>query len=241
MTRWAACATLIGLIGLTGAAAALAGAFQISPVRVNLTTQAPIAVLTVHNGGAEAGVMQLSLMAWSQAEEQDNYLATQEVLVTPPIFTLAPGADQIVRVALRRKPDATRELSYRLFLQEVPAAATEAREVRVALRFGIPVFVGPDARPAASVLDWRVTAAPQGALRIEARNRGNTHLQLTGFSVAAADGTILARHQGMDYLLPEQARHWSLVPETAAPPGARLDIVAQTDAGKLHAEAPLEP
>ena len=233
-------ATLIGLIGLTGTGAALAGAFQISPVRLSLTAQAPIAVLTVHNAGAEAGVMQLSLMAWSQAEEQDNYLPTQEVLVTPPIFTVAPGGTQIVRVALRRQPDARRELSYRLFLQEVPAATAAEREVKVALRFSVPLFVGPGAQPAAAALDWRVVAAAQGGLRIEAHNRGNAHIQLTGFSLAA-DGTLLARHKGMDYLLPDQGRHWLLVPETAAPPAARLNIAAQTDAGELHAEAPLEP
>ena len=240
---------VVGLaVGLLNAGAALAGTFQISPLRIALSASAPTAVLKVHNPGAAAGVMQLSLMAWSQAGGEDHYLPTQEVLVTPPIFTLAPGASQIVRLALRRRPDARREIAYRLFLQEVPstvapaeAPGAPAQAIAVALRFAVPVFVAAAAAPPAHALDWRVVAEAQGGWRIEARNRGGVHVQVAGFALTGADGTLLARHQGMAYLLPDQAHEWRVTAQAGAPPGTRCTIVAQTDAGELHAQALLEP
>lgn len=93
------------LIGLIAATAALAGAFQVSPLRIALSAQAPIAVITVRNEGAVASVMQLKAMSWSQTAGEDSYSPTQEVLATPPIFTVPPGGAQIVRVGLRRQPD----------------------------------------------------------------------------------------------------------------------------------------
>ncbi|MBC7454542.1 MAG: molecular chaperone [Massilia sp.] len=237
-------ACLIGLFGLFGlmcAGAAPAGAFKISPLRINLSSKVPSAVLTVHNAGTEASVMQLSVMAWSQTADEDIYLPSQEVLVTPPIFTVPPDGVQIVRLALRRPPDARREIAYRLFLQEVPT--TIAGEVRVALRFALPVFVAPSGKAPAPARTWRMVAKTPGAWQIEALNQGNAHVQVAGFTLSGANGTLLAQHRGMQYLLPDQARQWQVTPASAAsaPPGTRVTIVAQTDAGEQHAEAPVDP
>lgn len=109
------------------------------------------------------------------------------------------------------------------------------------MRFGIPVFVAPVGKAPKPLLDWRVAATSQKTLRIEAINRGDAHVQVSGFALApAAGGAILAEHQGMDYLLPEQGRHWLVTVNQAQPPGTRLKIVARTDAGERHAEVALE-
>ena len=64
--------------------------------------------------------------------------------MSPPIATIAPDKEQIIRVGLRRAPDKERELSYRLFLQEVPAPPKPGFQgLQVALRVGLPVFVQP--------------------------------------------------------------------------------------------------
>jgi fimbrial chaperone protein len=228
--------------------AALAGAFQISPIRISLSGQAPIAVLTVRNQSAETSVMQLKAMAWTQSGNDDIYTPTDEVLATPPIFSVPPGGSQIIRVGIRRQPHAQRELAYRLFLQEVPVTASAAKggDVKVALRFGIPVFLAPASQKSPKpVLDWRVLLAAPNTLRIEAVNRGNAHVQITGIGIHAPDGgPLLAEHRGMDYVLPQQGRHWQ-VPvnplQPLQPPGTPLKILAQTDAGEFHADVALEP
>ena len=182
--------------------------------------------------------MQLGVKAWSQADGKEIFLSTQEVLVTPPIFTVPSGGTQIARVALRRAPDARREIAYRLFLDEVPTSV--AQEITMALRFTIPVFVAPLGKPPAPSLRWHMAAEPKGAWRIEASNRGNAHIQVANFAVASLNGTILARNQRMDYLLPDQSRVWILTPAASAPAGTEYRIVAQTDAGELRVQVPLE-
>lgn len=236
------CAGLV-LSGLAAASWALAGSLQISPVRIVLSAQTPIVVLTVRNESAKASVMQLEGVSWQQSAGEDIYVPTREVLATPPIFTVPPGGTQIIRVGLRRPPDSRRELAYRLFLQEVPAATAPQNKdgVSVVLRFGIPIFVAPAGAAPRPLLEWRAVMATQKALRIEAINRGDAHVQVSGFSLAAADGgPLLAQHQGMDYLLPEQGRHWLVTIDQARPPGTQLRIVAQTDAGEISAEVVLE-
>lgn len=230
-------------VGAAGADQAMAGAFEISPVRIALSARTPIAALTVHNKGTEASVMQLQAMAWSQSEGQDIYVASDDVLATPPIFSVAAGASHIVRIGLRRAPDAQRELSYRLFLQEVPSAEGEQQGIRVTLRFGIPVFVAPAAKATAARLEWRILAGEHGLARVEAINHGELHLQLAGFALAlthGADRAVLAERHGMDYLLPKQRRHWQVQLNPTPPVGASVTISAHTDAGKHDAEAQLE-
>ena len=228
------------LMGLGMAGAAQAGAFQISPLRLTLSGAAPIAVMTVHNGGPQASVMQLNVTAWSQTATGDEYQPTTEVLVTPPIFSIAPGATQIVRVGLRRQPDARRELAYRLFLQEVPPADKESA-IKVVLRFGIPIFLAPAGPAPLPLLEWHIVAASGGALRIEALNRGDAHVQMAGFAVSAGAGRApLGEYRGTDYLLPEQTRQWTVKIDQAQPPGTLLNIIGRTDAGAFHAQAPLE-
>ena len=97
------------------------GSFEVNPIRVDLAPQERSAALTVKNNGAESVVVQVSVLAWSQQDGRDVLSPTNEVLVSPPIATIAPDKEQIIRVGLRRAPDKERELSYRLFLQEVPA------------------------------------------------------------------------------------------------------------------------
>ena len=232
------------LVGLVLSHGAMAGTFQISPIRITLSGKKPIAVLTVRNDSTESSVMQLRVMSWSQSGNDDIYTPTDEVLATPPIFTVPAGGTQIIRVGIRRKADARLELAYRLFLQEVPVTnvATQDSGVRVALRFGIPVFVTPANKSPKPLLDWRVMVESPKTLRIEAVNRGDAHVQISGVALnSASGGPMLAEYRGMHYLLPKQGRNW-LVPVDQVPPlGTPLKVQAQTDAGEFHANLALEP
>jgi fimbrial chaperone protein len=236
---------IILLMGLMLSGGALGGAFQISPVRISLSGKTPISVLSVRNESAESSVMQLTVMSWSQSENEDIYSPTDEVLATPPIFTVPAGGTQIIRVGMRRKSDAQLELAYRLFLQEVPTdkVAEKEVEVKVALRFGIPIFVAPASKKLPKpLLDWRVSEAPQKALHINAMNLGDAHVQILGIALSpAAGGATLAEYRGMNYLLPKQGRHWKVAVNQVHPLGTLLKVVARTDAGEFHAEVALEP
>jgi fimbrial chaperone protein len=226
-----------------GAAAASLG---ISPVRVELSSTVPTAAVTLRNGSDEPTVVQVRAVAWSQQAGEDVLEPTTEVIVSPPIFTLAGNAAQVVRVGLRRAPDARRELSYRIFLQEVqgpPKPGTAA--LQMALRIGLPVFVKP-LQAAEPELSWRIARESGGALRLTASNTGRMHVQVIGAKLAApgadSDAPPLASHTASSYLLPGQSREWRLEPQRSLPAGvSRLNVRANTDAGELSAEVALDP
>jgi fimbrial chaperone protein len=209
-----AVAGLAALLALPGAGA---GTFTISPLRVDFTGATGTAVLTVRNEEAASVVVQAEGLSWSQEGGQDSYLPTRDLLVSPAVFTLAAGGSQLVRVALRRAPDATRELSYRMVLQEVPQAASpDFTGLQVALRLSIPVFVAP---PAASApdLEWTARRDGDGRTTLIARNEGSANARIQRLAVRSTDGrATLFEQPGLAYVLPGASRQWTIGPESGS-------------------------
>ncbi|MDB6085098.1 MAG: putative pili assembly chaperone transrane protein, partial [Gammaproteobacteria bacterium] len=182
----AATCGVLGIFGF-GNVPALAGSFSVSPLRVALSAAAPVAAVVVHNDGTEASVLQLELVGWTQADNADVYAETAEVLATPPILTVPAGGSRVVRVGLRRAPDHERELTYRLYIQEIPPAlAADFQGTRMTLRVGVPVFVASVAKPKPQ-LRWRTVAA-DGGIRLTLTNNVIEHVKITDLELSAADG-----------------------------------------------------
>ncbi|MDD5268953.1 MAG: molecular chaperone [Methylococcales bacterium] len=218
---------------LAGAGTASAGSFQVIPVRVTLSAGKPIAAMTVRNTGGEPAVLQLEVMSWSQAQGKDVYTPTKEILATPPIFTVPAGGSQIVRVGLRRPPDAQRELTYRLYLEEVPPPPKPGFQgLQMALRMGVPLFV-PPAAVQLPVLAWRIFRTKEGQFEVGVTNNGNTHVQVANVRLARADGGELGTQQIAGYVLPGQSHNWLLKDIPASPSVAALHLFVQTEAGDI--------
>jgi len=228
---WAVCACVLWNAGATGAS------LDVNPVRLTLSRAQSVAALTVRNAGTQPAVLHLKTMAWTQDGAADRYAPTHELLATPPIFTLAPGAAQTVRVGLRRAIDAERELAYRLYLQEVPDSVPPGGTgVRIALRIGVPVFVLPEA-PAAPLLRWRAQRAA-GAILLYAENAGQAHARIVELRLLA--GSPPAAEAAGAYVLPGQSWRWRLAVPRVPAAGARLRVSAKTDTGDLNADVALE-
>lgn len=195
----------------------VAGTFTISPLRVDFGGTTRTAALTVRNDEAVPVVVQAEALAWSQESGQDDLAPSRDLLVSPVVFTLAPGGSQLVRVALRREADGGRELTYRLTLQEVPQAASpDFTGLQVALRLSVPVFVAPRA-PAEPRLVWTATRAATGTVTVTARNDGASHARLQGFALKTADGrATLAEQPALAYVLPGATRRWTFDDDTRA-------------------------
>jgi fimbrial chaperone protein len=218
------------------ASSASAGSFAVNPVRLTLSAGQSVAALTVHNEAQEATVVQLETSSWSQHGGNDVLAPTAEILATPPIFTIPPGGSQIVRVGLRRAPDPQHELTYRLFLREVPPPEPLAQGLRVALAVSLPVFVTP-ARPVAPKLLWQVATLPDGQIRLKATNTGTAHVQIGKFELSlAANGQMLTAQTVSAYVLPDDTRTWILKGAMDAAHGALVGISAQTDVGVSHTQ-----
>jgi fimbrial chaperone protein len=213
---------LTGLAALLALSApAVAGSFSISPLRVDFSSTSSTAALTVRNGDDAAIVVQTQGLAWSQEGGQDALTPTRDLLISPAVFTLAPGGSQLIRVALRRPVDPVRELSYRLTVQEVPQQARpDFTGLQVALKMSVPIFVAPTA-PAEPRLQWTAARTADGQLSITASNGGAAHARLHRFSVTTADGgTTLGQRPELTYVLPGAVRQWTFDDNNNSRPNA---------------------
>ena len=230
------------ILGLVASAAvfglpsmpAHAGSFSISPIRLDLSAGSRTAALTVRNDEREA-LVQAEVVLWEQVDGEDRLTPTRDLLVSPAVFTLPAKGSQLVRVALRAPPvDTTRELSYRLILQEVPQKANpEFTGLQVALRLSVPIFVANEGTTGPA-LAWSAATSGDG-LKLTAKNSGDVHTRIHGFSVAPATGDAqpLVQQVGA-YILPGQARSWSLGGghDASAADWRRLRVKVTTEDGE---------
>lgn len=225
------------LLAAAGAGGAQAGSFSANPVRLNLPAGASSTSLALTNQGAETVTVQTTVMAWQQDAGRDVLTPSTDLVVSPPIFKVAPGATQTVRIGLLRAPDRERELTYRLFLQEVPPPRAAGEQgVSVALQLALPVFVQPPVRTA-PVLAWQAKPGADGAIELSLANSGTAHVQVVEARLVRPDGSVAAEAAPRAYVLPGQSRSWSMKPDGPLGPGP-LRVVARTGSGEVSATLP---
>ena len=217
----------------------ISGSFEVNPIRIDLAPQARSAALTVKNNGTEVVVVQVSVVAWSQENGKDLLSPTNEVLVSPPIATIMADKEQIIRVGLRRAPDNERELSYRLFLQEVPAPPRPGFQgLQVALRVGLPVFVQPRSGPAKATLMWDAQLRDANTVSLKLMNKGTGHIQISDVEMfLPSESEPIASHSSLVYVLPGQSREWELrLKHARVAKTDRLRLKVSTDAGTVDSD-----
>lgn len=221
-------------LGFVAAFTAHAASFTANPVRLTLPSGSNSTSLSLDNTGDQPVLVQAEVMAWTQQDGSDVLTPSQDLVVSPPIFNVAPGGRQIVRLGLLRPVAGEREVTYRLFLQEVaqPPAPGE-QGVAVALRLGLPVFVLPKGR-AAPHLAWRAKAE-EGAIRLTLTNSGNAHVQAIDCKMYRQDGLLFAEQQLAGYVLAGQARSWLIKPKQPWR-GEKLRLTANTNLGEVAVE-----
>ena len=238
--------TIFGLfVFLVEANVVNAAALGVNPVRVTLSDKQKIDTITVRNEGAEPVSMQLEVSSWSKEEGEDVFSPTRELIVNPPIFTVPAGGSQLIRVGLRGNSDTQHELTYRVFLQELPnPASSDFNGAKMLMRISLPVFVLPKivAKP---VLRWRAIRTSDGGLKISITNDGNAHIQIINFSLSQpgeAQPWIIQKYS--DYVLTGQSFDWILpansdysIPQS----GATIQLLAQTDFGDIETELLVSP
>lgn len=166
-----------------------------------------MATFRVQNSGGAPLTLQVTVKKWGQHNGEDILVATDTLLVVPPISTIAPGDTQVVRVALQqRRPD--RELAYRIFFHEVPPPPPPGTTgLQTALRMSIPLFFAPSQQT--GEFDWKVRRLADGKLDLSAHNRGTRFARYTGLRLTAGRQPLL-QLDGPLYLLAGTDRHWTL-------------------------------
>lgn len=221
---------------LSASACVWAGSIEITPVRINLSNAVKAGVLTVRNTGTTESVVQVTLNKWTLNGADYAYTQSQELVITPVTFKLAPGAEQIVRLGLRGAVPASNEAAYRLLVEEVPPPPTPGLTGAVlVVRHDLPVFVAPVDKPSLT-LHMDLHCTPQGA-QLHVANSGNVHNQLRNVTLKELTSkSDLARWDTFDYLLPAAEKTWSLAQVAPAAVGKPFAVTLLTDQGTFTAD-----
>jgi fimbrial chaperone protein len=213
----------------------------VGPTRVELTREHPVAVLEVRNDNSSPTIVQIERMSWSQDGGTDSYAATSLLIATPPVFELAAGGTQTLRVALRDWHQVTEEEDFRIYVREVPRVpGGPPSGLQFALRVGVPVFANfPGASPH---LQWVLKVVAGGQLALSSRNTGGRWAHILRWEIRApGGGPVLWRSDEAGYVIAGGERLWTNVALPAVSSGQQLDLLAVTDAGDLHDTVTLPP
>lgn len=195
--RVLSCAALAAAALVTSEA--IAGSFTVAPVRIELAVPRRAASIEVQNTGDRAAQIQVERYRWLADNGGDDGLEpTEDVIATPPIFMLAPGQKQIVRVLLFGTPDPAHEATYRIILQETALDDPPPNAVQALLRISMPMFVTPSG--AKAELAWSMQRDGERWFLVM-QNAGNAHAHINGARTAA--GKDLG---ATGYLLPGERR-----------------------------------
>lgn len=235
--KWATTALCLAL-PLLASAVASGALVAIDPVKVLLTGAAPSKSISLRNNGSERVRFQVSAFTWNQSPGGEMLLApSQELVFFPSLLELAPGETRRVRVTTTQQASG-QERSYRVFIDELPSPASgNAGAIKVLTRFGIPVFLLPDApKPQPTVR----LSLDRGKLRVALENRGNAHLVAQSVRLVgrAADGsTVLQEDLPAWYVLAGGVRNYELSPSNdTCKKLTQVSANANTDHGAARAD-----
>jgi fimbrial chaperone protein len=164
-----------------------------------------------------------------------DLVPSEDLILAPPIIKLGPKARQVVRLARLAPPDASRQLTYRLIVRELPEAnLSKGITVPVALALSMPVFITPPNAKARTACE---AAREQGTLVVFCANSGNAYSQVREVVVKQAGETV-ARFEGGAYILPGARRRLSLAADKPVPAGAVQLVVSYDDGSSQTFDLP---
>ncbi len=192
-------------------AAHAANSLMIWPIDPTINPDDKASELWLENRGNATTMMQVRIFSWLQVGGQEQYQTQQQVVASPPMVRLEPGQKQLVRLIKQGVPEAGREMSYRVVLDEIPTPRTPGENqagLTFQMRYSVPLFVygnGVTSDSAKPQLSWQQVDSG-GKRWLELTNRGNGHARLSNV-------TIGGRRLGnglFGYVLANSSNRWPL-------------------------------
>lgn len=229
---------LLSLIALLFPALAGAVSFDIAPINVFLGSDRQTERMTVKNLGDSDLSLQLRLYVWTQdAAGMDVYTETKELIAFPKILTVKKGDERVIRIGTKKRAGGA-ELTYRIFIEELPASEVRAKGTTVPFlsRIGIPVFLNPDKITIRPRIDS--VGMKDGKLKVLVKNDGNYHFILKTVTVSGktAEGEVIFKKEAKGWYLLSGVSRLFTIPVSADICGklASFDVIVSTDSSKMQ-------
>lgn len=215
------------------------GSIQLAPLRLVLSDAVTTSTLTVKNRSETPTLVQLELLSWSQKNNEEVLEPTRDILISPPVFTIPANGEQLLRVVLRHKADANKELSYRLFVREVADQSQPATNgsIKVLLNISIPIFVESASKQSPKLV-WHASMDDTQKIKVKLVNDASQHVQIKSFQLSSKGVSPIIQNT-MRYVLPSSSIEWTFENKSAT---FKFPLILQviTDNGDLSKTLTLE-
>lgn len=181
----------------------IAGSFRVLPMKVFLDQKKNAEKIVVKNEAENDLTLQLSVFNWKQDDQaNDVYEPADNIIISPKILTLKKGEERIIRVGYVKYSEE-KELSYRIYLEELSAEKPGVMGLKMLLKIGIPIFItSAKEKPAGAIEGVEVQ---NGKIKATVKNNGNSHLFLNSIKAVGDDGN------GKD-LYQQDQKGWYMLP-----------------------------
>jgi len=229
--------SIVCLACVGGIQPTLASNFEIAPVVLELSSSRTAGVIKIVNNDNHVVSLQIRAFDWNQADSKDDLQPTQNLIISPPVFSLAPGASQVIRVVSKQAAGSS-EIAFRLLIDEIPSAA-EGATINFKFRISMPVFIAANG-PAKTQLDYQLRAGKPARLMVT--NAGNRRSRLLELTLTLPNGkTVKAPSGSNPYTLAGVTRQYLIDTETPLATGSKVKLSANSDAGPIDAELTVAP
>ena len=194
-------------IALLWSGAVRAQGLKVLPVNIQMAPGQKATTMTVVNEGSATTAIQIRTYAWTQTDGKDQLDASNEIVASPPMASIAPGAKQLIRLVLRHSPQE-REATYRILLDQLPGTGVPG-VVQVVLRMSIPIFVQPAIRALPHVQFHIESDA--GQVYLVGINDGLRHELIRDIVLFSSEGRKLwTESSASPYILAGTTRRWPM-------------------------------
>lgn len=222
-----------------GPVPAFASGLQVSPIGLHLAASEQAQAMWLTNTGTDTLHAQVRVFRWTQVNGKDVLEASKDLVVSPPMVTIAPGDRQLVRVIRQVAPPTDgNETAYRVIVDELPVGGAEKTGLKFVLRYSVPVFLAPAGDPTVSAtLQASVETTPDGAM-LRVHNAGTGHAQIADVSQHGGAGKNTSLLPGLvGYALPGSTMSWPLPSEARQAGALRARINGEASESTLVVDA----
>ncbi|QCM13019.1 molecular chaperone [Agrobacterium tumefaciens] len=214
-----------------------ATSLRVSPVILDLKAPAAASSLRIWNDAKTPINVQVRIFRWTQQNGEDVLTAAEDVVASPPMTQLKPGAENLIRIVRLSKKPIRAEESYRVIVDELPSRSkSPSGTITLVVRHSIPVFFSNAAAGDAEAT-WSVTPQANG-YRVTVSNKGLKRLRIANLKLLGGNGQAVAQQQGLvGYVLGQSGTSWVVPASGGKRAGGTMKISADSEGGPVNATA----
>ncbi|MDH5545197.1 MAG: fimbria/pilus periplasmic chaperone [Gammaproteobacteria bacterium] len=163
-----------------------AASFKVNPLKLEFSQNTRTSILELSNTSNGSVTLQIDARKWMQdASGTDVYDEADEIVFFPRIVTLKANEQRTIRIGFNGTRDAQKEMTYRIFVEELVSRSERNQALNFALRFSIPLFIQPEREKVEVALSG--ASVKNGKASVVLENRGNQHVIVKQFQVTGLD------------------------------------------------------